>query len=260
MQPEQNKAAAPHGGKTVPTPPPNLNGVERRLLTANDINLMRQKELQSNDRVNVRFDNNVDKRFMKLRNIQFNDFNAKKPVDRALMILEDGDDSMKADVKVLGDPGSIMEYRRSIQPIVLNGCAMANCHGGLKGGDFILYNPADTDAIVYTDLYIMMRYKKKLAETQSAGLFGGTGRKMIDRGAGARSLLAQFALPADVSEVDHPQVTGYDFVVRNMDDVRFKQVLDWINKSLKQPDPDYAAIKYDPPMGPATQPATRPTR
>ena len=70
---------------------------------------------------------------------------------------------------------------------------------------------------------------------------------MIDRGAGNRSLLAEFGLPTDVSQVDHPQVTGYDFVYRNADDVKYRQVIDWMNKSLKQPEPDYSAIKFDPP-------------
>ena len=50
--------------------------------------------------------------------------------------------------------------------------------------------------------------------------------------AAGKSLLGQYGLPADVSEVDHPQVPGYDFVFRNTDDVRDKQVLDWMNKSL----------------------------
>ena len=97
---------------------------------------------------------------MKFRNVQFNDFNALKPVDKALRILDEGDDTMKADVKVLGDPGSIMDYRRLIQPIVLNGCAASNCHGGDKGGDFVLYNVVDNDTVAYTDLFILMRYKK----------------------------------------------------------------------------------------------------
>ena len=67
---------------------------------------------------------------------------------------------------------------------------------------------------------------------------------MVDRGAAGQSLLGQYSLPADISEVDHPQVPGYDFVYRNTDDVRYKQVLDWMNKSLVQPDPDYSMIRY----------------
>ena len=257
MRLEQGRNTGPDA-RALPTPPPMANGVERRILSDNDINTIRQKELRSTDRVSVRLDNNVDKRFMRYRNLQFNDFNSMKPVDKALAILKDGDDTMRADVKVLGDPASIVDYRRIIQPIVLNGCAAANCHGGLKGGDFILYNPADSDAIVYTDLFILMRYRKAVPEGPSGGgVFGGNDRKMLDRGAAGKSLLGQYGLPADVSEVDHPQVPGYDFVFRNTDDVRYKQVLDWMNKSLVQPDPDYSMIRYVPPAAPTSQPATR---
>ena len=176
---------------------------------------------------------------MKFRNVQFNDFNVLKPVDKALRILDEGDDTMKADVKILGDPGSIMDYRRLIQPTVLNGCAASNCHGGDKGGDFVLYNVVDNDTVAYTDLFILMRYKKGAGENSNAGVFTNPARKMIDRAAGNRSLLAEYGLPTDISEVDHPQVTGYDFVYRNADDVKYRQVIDWMNKSLKQPEPDY---------------------
>jgi hypothetical protein len=234
--------------RTTPAPtPPTPPGVERRLLSAKDINAIRQGELQPGDaRVAVRFDNNVDRRFAKYANMQFTQFNALKPVDKALMIMEKGDASMKADVKVLNDPASIAEYRTKIQPMILNGCAAAACHGGAKGGDFILYNPADNEATSYTNFYILNRYKKKLKDPLSTGVFGSDDRKMIDRGAGRKSILAQFALPADVADLDHPQVQGYTGAIKTMDDPRLVQVLDWMNKSLKQPEPDYG-IKFDPP-------------
>ena len=247
--------------RSAPTPPPVANGVERRLLTAADINIIRQKELQSTDRVSVRFENGVEKRFMQYEKIGFSEFNALKPVDKALMILNKGDDSMKPDVKVLGDPGSIVEYRRNVQPVVINGCATSNCHGGLKGGNFILYSPADTDAIIYTDLFILMHYKVKIPGGRETGLFTSPERKMIDRGSGVHSLLAQYGLPLDIAEVDHPQVMGYSFVFQNMSDVRFKQVVDWMNHSLKEPDPDYSMIKYNPPVASSSatsKPTTKP--
>ena len=256
---ESSKSTA--GDRTTPAPTsPNPTGVERRMLSANDINLMRQKELQPGDvRANVRFDNNLERRFMQYANMQFNQFGALKPVDKALMILDKGDDSMKADVKVLNDPGSIAEYRTKIQTIVLNGCAATNCHGGSKGGDLVLYSPADNDQAAYTNLYILTRYKKRMKDPLSTGVFGSDERKMIDRGGGRKSILAQFALPADVSELDHPRVQGYDGVFRNMDDARFRQILEWMDKSLKQPEPDYG-IKFDPLRAPSSQPSTHSSR
>lgn len=253
MRLESNKGAGTDA-RALPTPPPNPAGGERRFLSAADINLIRQRELQTTDKVNVRFENNVEKRFMKYRNISFNDFNALKPVDKALKILDEGDETMKADVKILGDPASIFQYRTTIQPVVLNGCATSNCHGGPKGAGFILYNPADNDQAVYTNLFILFRYKMKTSEPNS-GMFGSAQRKMVDRGQGARSILVQYGLPVDVAELDHPNVAGYDGVFRTAQDVRMKQITDWMDHALKQPDPDYSDIKFAPLKAPSSQPA-----
>src|SRR5262249_34546142 len=58
---EETKTAGP-ADRTTPTPPPNPIGVDRNLLSQDDINTIRQKELQSNDRVSVRFEHDVDRR------------------------------------------------------------------------------------------------------------------------------------------------------------------------------------------------------
>jgi hypothetical protein len=158
---------------------------------------------------------------------------------------------------VLSDPASIAEYRTRIQPLILNGCAASACHGGAKGGDLILYNPADNDATSYTNFYILDRYKKKLKDPLSTGVFGSDDRKMIDRSSGRKSILAQFALPADIADLDHPQVQGYSGAIKTVDDPRLIQILDWMTKSLKQPEPDYG-IKFDPPRASdISRPTTR---
>ena len=46
-----------------------------------------------------------------------------------------------------------------------------------------------------------------------------------------------------------------DGVFRTMQDLRMKQVSEWMNHSLKQPEPDYSDIKFDLPRAPASQPA-----
>ena len=91
----------------------------------------------------------------------------------------------------------------------------------------------------------------------NSGVFGSAQRKMVDRGQGARSILVQYGLPVDVAEMDHPNVAGYDGVFRTAQDVRMKQLVDWIDHSLKQPEPDYSDIKFDPPKAPSSQPAAK---
>jgi hypothetical protein len=41
-----------------------------------------------------------------------------------------------------------------------------------------------------------------------------------------------------------------------MQDLRMKQVADWMDHSLKQPDPDYGDIKFAPPKAASSQPTT----
>jgi hypothetical protein len=245
-----------------PVPPGQTPKDERKLVSAADINAIRQRELKAGDGVNVRFLNQVEQRFARFRNIQQTEFMTLKPVDRALRIINEGDPSFRDDVKIMTDPPSIAEYRRTIQPIVLNGCATANCHGGNKGGTFMLYAPAENDQITYTNFYILSKYAKKLGEANTGGMFGGAAeRRMIDRSKPASSLLLQYSLPVQVSEYDHPSVPNYDGLFRTRDDARYRAMSQWIEHSLTPVQPDYG-IRYDfPGASPSTtQPnATTPT-
>ncbi len=82
---------------------------------------------------------------------------------------------------------------------------------------------------------------------------------MIQRGSGARSILAEFGLPANQSEVDHPKVPGYNGIFRNRDDSRYEGVIRWMNDTLVPTDPSYG-ISFTIPRGtkpgsPSTAPA-----
>lgn len=243
------------GPDTTPPPPTPVGAVDRRYLSPDDVNLIRQLELQPSDKLTVRFENGVDHRFVQYANLQYTQFNALKPVDKALKIINDGDPTMGADVRILGDPMSLRIYRQSIEPVILNGCAASACHGSTKGGNFILFSPATSDQITYTNFYILTQYQKKVT-VPNAGVFDSPIRYMIDRGHGARSLLAQYGLPASISDQDHPTVAGYNGIFRNTLDPKYKQLVDWMDNSLKNVAPDYR-IHYQLP-GAATQPTTRP--
>ncbi|HEX3356646.1 MAG TPA: hypothetical protein VHS31_06650 [Tepidisphaeraceae bacterium] len=251
---EQSKPPVAAATQPVPLNPIDTN---QRLLSNNDINIMRQKELLPGDHVNVRFENNVDRRFVEYAKLPFNQFNALLPVDKALMILAQGDETMKPSVKILNDPDSIVVYRRTVEPSVLNGCAASNCHGGPNGGSLILYNPADNEAKSYTNLYILSRYKMKLDNAKNAGTFVSSMHKMINRGEGVQSILAQLSLPPQISALYHPSVPGYKGIFNNALDPRFRQIVEWMDHSLKQDEPDYG-IKFDPPRTVTTAPASRP--
>lgn len=250
---------ANQGGQEVRPP---VAAVERRLLTPDNVNAIRQFELRSSDtNARIRFENDVRRRFVTAYNQDQNYFNNLQPVDQALEILNQADDKFTKDVRILSDPQSMLEFRRFVQPMVLQNCATSGCHGGPAGGKLILFtNGEATDAVAYTNFYILQSYARTLAAPGNAFGAGPAQRKLIDRTQPEMSLLAQYGLPADKSDIDHPQVPGYRPIFRSRDDARFKQLISWMRDSLRPVEPHYG-IEYTPPgeVQATTQPAGGPT-
>lgn len=230
---------------------------ERRTLSPADIDAIRKKELTQNDTaVRVIIDLETRRKFAESQNIPFAQFNAQPMVRQAIEILDKGDESMKQKVRILNDPQSIAEFKRQIQPMILRGCASQNCHGGAgAGGLALLTGQAASDQIAYTNFFILQKYTRKSTEGAGGSVFGGSERRLIDRTRGEQSLLANYGLPREIAELDHPLVNGrpIDPLFRDKNDPGYKALLQWMNKSLVQIEPDYG-ITYVP-AGAATQPA-----
>ncbi len=235
---------------------------DRKLLSANEINKIRQEELRATDNgVRFNFTNDVKKRYVTLMNMEIGTVNAMRPLDQALSILDGNYPEgvhLSDDVKVLSDPASIRDYRNLIQPLIMTGCATSGCHGGPNGGNFILYTLTDNaEAVSYTNFYILTQYVRKVGSMQP-GVFGATERRMIDRGNGHLSLLVQYALPPDIAEYDHPDVKGYRPMFHNLEDQDMRRFVTWMDDTLRPMYPDYG-ISYTPPVGkgmPTTRTAT----
>jgi hypothetical protein len=243
---------------TAPATRPQVSPMpvaDRRVLTTADVQAIRRTELQSSDTgVRIRFDGDVKKRFADSQNLSFADFVAWSPVEQALMILQDGDQAMRDKVQILSDPQSIGVYRRQIQPLILQNCATASCHGGPSGAGLVLLTGGESDAMTYTNFFILQRYRKQVGGAQR--VFSGNMKRLIERGSGEHSLLANYGLPANIGEYDHPPVNGKLIApaFRNREDARYLLVVEWMNESLKDIGPDYG-IRYTPPRPapPATQ-------
>ena len=220
------------------------------------MNSIRLYELNATDKTSIRFENDVKKRFVEFKNRQYAQFNKLRPVEQALDILGNGDAKMINDVKVMGDPSAMLDFRKTILPVMLNSCATVNCHGNAAAGGVQFVTPAASDADAYTNFYLLTQWGKGVG-SEGGGFFGGSSeRKMIERGQGERSLLANYMLPKNLAEIPHPTVAGYDLVFRSKDDPRYKQLLNWMNLSLKSPPPDYGIDFAVPKPGNAsTQPA-----
>lgn len=231
--------------------------LEKVVISGEQVNLVRLHELSPRDNVPVRIDIEVKRRMADKLNASMVQFNRLSPMQQAMLILERGDKSMLSGVQVQRDPASLLEFRQKIQPMVLQGCATATCHGGSLAGQFILYQPANDDPTTYTNFLILQHYRKKVSGDANAGIFGGEiSAKMIDRASPDRSLLVQYALPASLAADDHPPVRGYNGILRDRNDPRYRTLIDWIGRSLLQIEPNYG-FEFVPPKGPTltTRPA-----
>jgi hypothetical protein len=111
---------------------------------------------------------------------------------------------------------------------------------------------------------------------------GVSERKLIERGHGESSLLAQYGLPPSKATLKHPKITkgpGFNGIFRDQEDQRFKRLVEWMNSSLNRIEPTYH-INYPvhraaplpgltttepttlpstlPPAPPSTRPGVRP--
>ena len=137
-------------------------------------------------------------------------------------------------VRVLDQPRSVQLFRDDVQRTWLAGsCATTACHGGTEAGRLVLAaRKPNSDASVYTNLYIMERFR--LAD----------GTPLIDLEQPERSPLIQMGLPRDQSKVRHRPVPnplgGRDRwrpAFRGLDDPRIRAAKDWI-AAMQRPRPD----------------------
>lgn len=232
------------------------------LLSPADINVIRQMELRAEDRnVRIRFDRDVSRRFMRYANLQPREWNLMPDTEKVQRILTQGTPEMQRDVLILNDPPTMFQFRRQVQPWVLQNCATSGCHGGTESAKLNLVVPGDSDAAAYTNFYLMQSYKKKTRQADDA-LFGRGDMRLIDRQRPEQSLLLQNALPGAIAEFDHPDVANYKPSLRSTNDTRYRAVLDWIG-SLRPVDTNYgiepeANAEQSSSQPAATQPATGP--
>ena len=239
----------------VGAPPrtPAAAAAERRLLTPEQINIIKQQELQKTDtQVRIRLENNVARRFTDSANIPPRDFQALPDFAKMMAIFERGNAEMRQDVKIINDPQSLLRFKMRIQPMILQGCATAGCHAAQNhAGDFFLYNPqGGGEAATYTNFYLLTQWRITDPSTKSVG-------KLIDRTYPERSLLLEFSLPTTIAESDHPEAQNFKPTFRSKQDPRYQETLDWIRNGLVTIEPVYG-IDYPLPGQQAQQPQQAP--
>jgi hypothetical protein len=213
-------AAPREGGGVAP------RAGEGKFLTPEDIGMIRKWEWKDSDnnppRVTVTPD--VRRRYVNLRALNPGEFAAMTMPQQAWTILTDREApaDMKREIRVTSDPQSLADFRRTIQPLIVNNCATAGCHGGNQAGDLFLYhNNTDREEVAYTNFYILRSYFKRV---------GDRTRFMIDPGYPDESILAQFALHPDAAELDHPELKGqtYKAMAPNRNAPAYVAIINWM--------------------------------
>ena len=222
---------------------PAGSGEKARYLTPADINTIRQMEWREKDTIVPRatVPPDVRKRYVELKALDPGAFAALTLPQQAYYILSDADvpAEMKRQIKLTTDPQAIADYRRAIQPLLVNNCATIGCHGGHNAGKFFLYNQnTEKDEVAYTNFYILQNFKES---------FGDKEYSMIDRNYPDRSIMTYFALPPDASELKHPEIKGqtYKPLVPSRTSQSYRNLIEWM-KELQAAGGDYG-IKYDLP-------------
>jgi hypothetical protein len=266
---EKAKGATPVVVAAADTPAPkpaSRPDSNIRLLSADDINVIRQTELRNEDsNARIQFLHDVKNRFLATANQNSMEFNSKPALQQALDILGASDQRLVVDVRISSDPASMSEFKTRILPQIRVGCASSGCHGGDNGGGFFLYNSPDAPAVWYTDFYILQNFQQT-----SPGVIGAAGGnksdsvlRMIDRTHPTDSLLLQYGLPQAVATHPHPKSAKWRPIFSSDRDAGYVAFLKWIGTDLRPLDPDYG-IKFVPPISkteaaqptPATMPAT----
>jgi hypothetical protein len=201
---------------------------QHRLLNADEINIIRQKEMTSDDtRAKIRFENGVVKKYLATGDHNATEFKAQTPMNQALEILTNGDASLAKDVRVVTDPEPLWQFRTKVYPIISTGCI--GCHNGNKGGNFSLFPGESVDA-VYTDFYILQSYSATVDKVKYLAL---------DRDAPDHSLVLQYGLPLKMGVPAHPAAPDWRPRFRSSEDPSYQLIADWLKNSLRVIKPDY---------------------
>jgi hypothetical protein len=248
-------AAAPAAGQ----PASRRSGpVKTRLVTASEINHIRQLELQKKETVQVRFQNDVKHRYLANASVNPQNFNKMTPLDQAHEILGNGDPRLWSDVLIMSDPASVAQFKHDVQRYVLPGCATAACHGTFgKAGNFFLHNPTNKENETYTNFLLLQQYPVTgdSKESQPHVTIDGRDYSMVDRQKPENSLLLLYALPLKDSPQPHPDVQGFKPIFRGKNDGKYQSIYNWMHDTLAPVAPEYGIDLTKEPDESTTRPA-----
>jgi hypothetical protein len=211
---------------------------EDELVTQRDIYNIRLQELREDDRVTIKYQNDVLNRFIKIMRAsersgwdkrstekRFRGLSRRKQVAYILDQVPDNWDILQ-DILIQNDPQFMVDFRNKVWPILRRTVASAkNNHGGnLMDGYRFKIAAAGGEKVDYTNYVILVGYKK--------------GRmRMVDRQKPQDSLILKAGLQETIDPTTDPRSVVPSYAVKNS--AAYKRLMEWI-KSLKGPmEPNY---------------------
>lgn len=232
------------------TAPVVSHGPAKRMLTADEVQLVRQRETKPGDKtLKYQVSAELRKKAVDAGVIKIAELRGITPAEIANKILTDGTPAMQKEVKILNDPQPLAEFRAKINKPLVAGCASAACHGQAAAGGFALFADPSKEEAALANLVILQKYEKSA---------GGQQQLMLNRTQPEASLLLGYMLPPEVSKAPHPTVKEYKGAVRGATELNFVATQRWLAQSLKPFAPGYEDIdltadapKADPPKADA---------
>jgi hypothetical protein len=227
------------------------------------MNAVRQGELRHDDRVRIRFRDNVRKRYVDSQpGLSYREFATLPDVDQALAIFTRGAREMADDIDIQSDPSAIQFFTRRLHGAVVQGCATSFCHGGDHAGTFKLLTGVADASTQITNFYLLNAWTKEQPRAPG-NLFASGTLEMVSRGRAEESILFQYALPRALAKYKHPAVRGWDGIVHDRRDRVAVDLVEWIDRSLAPMRPTYdflfSLLATPPTTEPAPEAATQPT-
>ena len=212
--------AAPETQPAGPTS--RTSEAPKRMVTADEINHIKQLEWNQKDPMNLRIDRDVIEKYLSNNpNMTRQDFARLPKEQQAIDIINERPD-LESGIHMITDPKSVADFHQKIQRILTTGCAAASCHGGTnpKGGNFYLYG-GETPPTYYTNFLTLQIFASKVKDVPMP---------LIDRQNPENSLLLQYMLPPEVAVNPHPAAPPYKGAVKTSKDPRYQSVYGWIQE------------------------------
>ena len=225
--------------------PNRTDGLPPRVLTPEDVNLIRVYEIDFQKPPTVEVDpktirkliaNHATNPLIPNQTSRQQQLFAMSDINQVKLIFDVQARELYPEIQVKSEPHSLNLFRTKVHNAwLIRNCATSGCHGGPNAGEFFLHRYGmNTPKTIYENLLILER-------TQLEGP-----HKLINYEDPKMSLLIQYALPASESRLKHPPVTGYSPAFPSGGGKTMADTLAFI-EAMYNPRPNYP-VEYTPPQ------------